>query len=58
MELESPEALIGWVLIADMKFQNTVLWGELKTQMLEGMLEEETWKVDSINRPWKNLSEK
>ncbi len=58
MELESPEDLLGWVLIVDRKFLNTVLWVELKTQMLEGMLEEESWKVASKKRPWKNLSEK
>ncbi len=57
MELKSPEALIGWVLIADRKFLNTVLWGELKTQVLEGMLEEDPSKVASKKRPWKNLSE-
>ncbi len=58
MELESSEALIGWVLIVDRKFLNTVLWDELKTQMLEGILEEEPCKVASKTRPWKNLSEK
>ena len=57
MELESSEALIRWVLIVDRKFLNTVLWDELKTQVLEGILEEEPWKVSSKKWPWKNLSE-
>ena len=48
MELESPETRIRWVLIVDRKFLNTVLWGELKNQVKEGMLEEEPWKVTII----------
>ena len=49
LELESPEALIGWVLIEDKKFLNTVLWDELKNQEKKNMIEE---------RPCKNLSER
>ena len=41
MELESPEALIRWVLIVDKKFLKTALWGEMKNQVKAGMLEEE-----------------